>query len=535
MNPRSNRSLLLALLVSLALCGPCQAEDPSQGSVASVESLAANLGNASPTLRRRAARALLGRSPTYKTHDALIRALDDPEVDVRWPALLLLNRLEAYRVRSSRWVSLALCDPDARVRFAALQGLLDGRSERRLGSFESSCLAPCLDDSDPGVRLLATRLLDQDEWDWSLELAPPGGVSLPRALRAAARDADWEVRAAAMDNLGERGLPARGVILEGLRDPHPIVRRRAAFAIRYADYETETIASILISALDDPDSWIRGSVLSALSRAGLGVRPAVPRLRRILSDPSADLGSRTSAMVCLQNVVELEERRDDLVEAMASVLVDERADAALRIAIAETFSLLGERASAGLDELASVARSASDPRVEQRASELLRQLGLDTRKQGQILWWVPLRAYLWETLAILVAFACWFQFARRFPQARPAGRRWLVGHLAQIGVPPTLFATQFAYHVVTRPWAEGFLPEPFLVLLPLPVTIVLSTGFLCGLGTLWAVQRPPGEEPLPETSSLEPPGVGEVGEGLGSIAPEQGELSAGLGEEVLDA
>ena len=51
------------------------------------------------------------------------------------------------------------------------------------------------------------------------------------------------------------------------------------------------------------------------------------------------------------------------------------------------------------------------------------------------------------------------------------------------------------YYATTRSWAGGFLPDPVLTLVPLPVACTLTAMFLCGLAALFVVRLEPPANP----------------------------------------
>ena len=74
-------------------------------------------------------------------------------------------------------------------------------------------------------------------------------------------------------------------------------------------------------------------------------------------------------------------------------------------------------------------------------------------------------------------------------------------YVASMACIPTALACSAVYYAITREWAQGFLPDEFIVLLPFHVSAVLSTGFVCVLAAVWVCWR---KSPAAESSAAEP-------------------------------
>ncbi len=139
---------------------------------------------------------------------------------------------------------------------------------------------------------------------------------------------------------------------------------------------------------------------------------------------------------------------------------------------------------------------ASDDSEARRA---LGDLGTDLKGQGTILWWVIPRVYWREFVGLPLLIVVWFALAARFPRHRPVSKLKQTAHLALTAAVPSTLACGAIGYAVTREWAQGFLPDPVLTAVPLPVATVLSVGFVCVLaavGICWRKQ--PG---APEVST----------------------------------
>lgn len=218
------------------------------------------LGSAEP-------RRVLAALEVLKAHDRahlippLVLHHDDPAV--------LLAALDAVALAERRdWIPLAehlLAHADAPVRVAALRALA------RAGV--TTAVEAALDDPDPGVRGHALF------WHAQHARAPDAPVAAP-ALVILAAGADVETRTALLDAIRTSGDPQwTAVVLQLLRDPHPVVAEAAARAIERAPdprFVPPLIERLAVRA-------IRPSVRAALLAIGA---PALPTLGRALRDPA---------------------------------------------------------------------------------------------------------------------------------------------------------------------------------------------------------------------------------------------------------
>lgn len=112
--------------------------------------------------------------------------------------------------------------------------------------------------------------------------------------------------------------------------------------------------------------------------------------------------------------------------------------------------------------------------------DLITSVGVEARRQGQLHWWVPLRANWGQLLsALLLLGASWLGLAyclRRRPAAAP---RWRIT-LGLCGMPALLCGLLVAAVCATE-WVQPFLPRLPHSLVPLPVSAGLSTVLLASM------------------------------------------------------
>ncbi|WP_306210414.1 HEAT repeat domain-containing protein [Actinoplanes sp. RD1] len=229
--------------------------------------------------------------------DALLGRLDDTNTDARIAVYSALARLNDPRAGEP--VLAGLTDPHPRVREAAadaigrlgltanavdIQPYLEDRHWRvrsavcwSLGMLDAADAFPSLltgiTDPHPSVQRAAI---------WALGLL--GNSVALDPLEPLASHPIAQVRANALAALARIAPDStRTLVLAGLRnDPHPSVRRAAAWALRLhpdADY-----VSTLIERLDDVHQDVRGA--AALALGGSGDATAAAKLRQSLDDPS---------------------------------------------------------------------------------------------------------------------------------------------------------------------------------------------------------------------------------------------------------
>ena len=182
---------------------------------------------------------------------ALLEASSAPEATVRRMAVTLLARLRDPEAR----VALvgALDDRDPGVRVAAIDGLasLDPASD------VASALVSRLDDPDERVRAAAVRAVGRQ-----------GGDAIAARLEELAVDPSVSVRAAVAVALDDQAGVTRGLVAGLLADLSPDVRQATIEAVAAVGgvARGETIAPILLGALDDDSLRVRRTAADLLAR-----------------------------------------------------------------------------------------------------------------------------------------------------------------------------------------------------------------------------------------------------------------------------
>ena len=218
----------------------------------------------------------------------LVRAASHPNPDVRRTALNAL--VTAGREVGEGPVALALDDPDARVRLAALRGLVRLRADP---AFLSSRVRDLLVDPDPlvraeaavqageaGLALLAEMIREGDPGTATAALRVASEPLLAPVLERA-RDADPAIRGAALECLA-RIAPAPPLdcaeVLRELASADPRVRRAAVFLL--ANLQEEKAQAGLSAALADLAPEVRFTAESVLSSLGdAAIDTVLPQLR----------------------------------------------------------------------------------------------------------------------------------------------------------------------------------------------------------------------------------------------------------------
>ncbi len=220
--------------------------------------------------------------------DPLVRAASHPSADVRRSSLTALASTGDPRVAGP--LALALDDPDAGVRLAALRGL--ARSRVDAGFFESR-VDELLRDADPNVRaeaasmtgerglgILATMIGSAQEQDAVAALRVAPAKLLDRAIERVQAPAP-RVRAAALEcaaRLAEEPPLELRALLELRSDPEPLVRRAAVLVL--AGYDDPQALEALANCLTDPSLDVQFAAESVLAERGdEGVAAVDPFLR----------------------------------------------------------------------------------------------------------------------------------------------------------------------------------------------------------------------------------------------------------------
>lgn len=226
--------------------------------------------------RREQAAEMLGIAQAPRTVDALIRALDDPALDVRMRAARALGEFGGARARralldaltdENRWSSIRIADLLADMGHEVLQDVLDafptmGRGARlaavdvvarvggaAMGPFFVSLLA----DPDADIRARAAAALGRVDY----------AGAAPQLL-IALDDSEWPVRAMAAKSLGALGYtPAIQRLCHALRDHEWWVRANAAEALRGMG---PAGLEALRTMRDDSDAFARDQAAAMLER-----------------------------------------------------------------------------------------------------------------------------------------------------------------------------------------------------------------------------------------------------------------------------
>jgi HEAT repeat protein len=167
-------------------------------------------------------------------------------------------------------------------------------------------LAAAAKDADPQVRAAAvTALRDVVTVPPDGKLDPAGELVL-QALSAGLRDSDGEVRIAShlgMIRLGRAAAPTLGTALS---DKEPTVRRLAAETLQKLGPDARTAAPDLVAALRDADAEVRDGAGWALEALDPELRAALPALRQGLAAPPKPMPvTATAKEICYRTVAEL--------------------------------------------------------------------------------------------------------------------------------------------------------------------------------------------------------------------------------------
>jgi twitching motility protein PilT len=200
---------------------------------------------------------------------------------------------------------------------------------------------------DTNVRRIATEIVKR-VGDKSGELTPK--------LLGFLRDEDWWVRERVMDALVEMaGTTLARHLIEVLADPSDVIRRFAVGGlVRLKD--PRTIGSLVRSAMNDTDWWVREQAIDAI--AGIKDKRAIPYVIEILQRHS------DQRLMCIYALRELEAA--EAADYVAPFAADEDAD--VRLAAVQCLATMDARQHAGVLEPLEV-----DPvyRVRNAARELL--------------------------------------------------------------------------------------------------------------------------------------------------------------------
>jgi HEAT repeat protein len=284
---RCLRSCTLPLLDKLLTSGS------PEGQAAAYETLAklgkpdaahAGLSDPNPLVRHASIRAIIaGPGSASKTETHLIRALDDPDPQIRITAAQNLD--VCRRAGAKALIARFRREESAEIRDAILLHIaetvrregIDCRGDallRHVGKDVRRFLAEQLaDHPDPMTRYEVARALER------LPCPEIGRLFLQR-LEA---ETDDFPRAGLLEypafrEIGDEAFPVLATLLT---DPSPAVRTGATFAL--GSFPERAVPD-LMRMLEDPEEHIRRSAAMSLGRCNAGI--ALPRLLKALWDPS---------------------------------------------------------------------------------------------------------------------------------------------------------------------------------------------------------------------------------------------------------
>jgi HEAT repeat protein len=206
-------------------------------------------------------------------------------------------------------------DLDPKIRSASLRGMEEAGWSARVAV---PAILRALKDSDPRVRFSAACALAEfepgaegvlellvskiEEPDLPPDVADRAAVALghygPRARPALARLLDRLRRSdAATTALVEMGPPSIPGLTEALQDRSPVVRRRAAKALRWMGPSARSAVPVLVDRLRDPDAGARAEAILALGE--IDREKAIPLLRPLLSEDKPAAKAAAEALCAL--------------------------------------------------------------------------------------------------------------------------------------------------------------------------------------------------------------------------------------------
>jgi len=207
-------------------------------------------------------------SDASKEVPTLLRAMSDPDPDVRWIAEFGLGRVDARGIRS---LADALRDDSSKVRWAAAYVL--GPMGKKARSAVPALLN-ALSDKETGVRVWALSALGEIHASQSDVVA-----AIVRALR----DPEPDVRRVALTiviRLGPGATGAPQVLVDVLQDADAGIRALACMAFRQLSTDGKAGIPALIGRLSDVDAEVRLRAAEALMKIGPGGLDALVRALR---------------------------------------------------------------------------------------------------------------------------------------------------------------------------------------------------------------------------------------------------------------
>ncbi len=220
--------------------------------------------------------ALVGRSVLQAegSTPALIRALGDLDIEVRWKAAVSL--VKAGRTAVPPLIG-ALTDANVYVRQGAARVL--GDIGQRTTEVTAS-LIKTMSDPDPKVREFSAEALGK---------LGKGGAASIKALIAALSDIDPFVVGQSTASLGMSGREALPSVMAVLQDKNERVRAAALVAIGKMGDAGQAAIPGLMAALNDGSADVRWHAANDLGALGPLAREAASALLARLSDPDQDV------------------------------------------------------------------------------------------------------------------------------------------------------------------------------------------------------------------------------------------------------
>jgi HEAT repeat protein len=279
-----------------------------------------------PSVRRRAYDALFQIDPGK--HARSIRALKDPDPEVRLSVVCSLGRRAENRAESLPHLFEAMRDPDPRVRSRAtgevanLARWLGGSSVLPITREEMvERLKERLRDEDPAARSAAAWCLG----NWRLGDAETHVLLKEAAKKAAGTPRNYFLSAIANSKVDDPDT--RDFLREATADPSVSTRADAIYRLASLPDLDESSVEVLRKALCDPNSWVRYRAAEGL----IGLEPhateAEKTLREMLLDPNKE-------MRCIAAIQLLTPHPDDA--ELTDILLDglrDRSENLRRIAI----------------------------------------------------------------------------------------------------------------------------------------------------------------------------------------------------------
>jgi HEAT repeat protein len=205
---------------------------------------------------------------------ALIRALSETKVSVRWNAARDLARLGPEAAPALPALEAALGSPDpttalwARYAIAVISGNPTGHLDHFIRALTDKKVFA-------GMAAAAIAGLGQ--------VASPAVPALIQSLSSEHPDNRWSA-ACALANIGPHARDSVSALIRALEDQDEKVRWYAAWALAEIGPDSAPAVPALIERLNDFDDDVRGYAAMALGRIGPAARAGVPALAALKND-----------------------------------------------------------------------------------------------------------------------------------------------------------------------------------------------------------------------------------------------------------